>query len=46
MTERLWVPPTHSFLARNWNWAICGASFTASRVANSVGTSTPLRAGR
>src|SRR5512133_3145357 len=44
MSERLWVPLTQSLRARNWNRAICGAAFTASRVANNVGTSTPLRA--
>src|SRR4029453_16907112 len=45
MVERLWVPLIHSLVARNWNWAICGAPFTAFRVANSVGVSTPLRGG-
>ena len=39
----LWVPDIHRFEARNWNWAAAGASFTASRVANRVVVSTPLR---
>jgi hypothetical protein len=43
MTLRLWVPLFHSFIAVNRNLAASGAAFTASRVANSVGTSTPLR---
>src|SRR5918997_2690998 len=46
MVLRLWVPLTHRLLARNRNAAISGWALTASSVANSVGTSTPLRAGR
>ena len=46
MVVRLWVPLIHSLRARNWNCAISGCALTASRVANSVGTSTPLSAGR
>ena len=46
MTERLWVPSIHLFPARNWNCAIPGCPFTASMTANTLGTSTPLRAGR
>ena len=37
---------THSLRARNWNCAAAGWDCTTSRVANRVGTSTPLRAGR
>ncbi len=40
--DRLWVPPSHVFVARNWNFAISGWPLTASRVANSVAVSTPL----
>ena len=40
---RLWVPEIHSLWARNWNFAASGAAFTASRVANRVAVSTPLR---
>jgi hypothetical protein len=40
------VPLIHSLLARNWNPASSGEALTASMVANSVGTSTPLRGGR
>src|SRR6478752_6903172 len=43
---RLWVPLIHSLRARNWNCPISGCALTASRVANRVGTSTPLSAGR
>ena len=46
MTERLWVPSIHLFPARNWNCAIPGCPFTPSMTANTLGTSTPLRAGR
>src|SRR5258707_7278681 len=46
MTVRLWVPLTQVLRARNRKSAISGAFFTASSVAKSVGTSTPLRAGR
>src|SRR6478609_10194548 len=46
MVLRLWVPLIHSLRARNWNCAISGCALTASRVANRVGTSTPLSAGR
>src|SRR5438128_10952381 len=44
IVPRLWVPLTHSFRVRNWNFAASGACFTASRVANRAGVSTPLRA--
>src|SRR5262245_37361557 len=40
---RLWVPLSHSLLARNWNFAASGAALTASSVANRVAVSTPLR---
>src|SRR5215471_18580415 len=43
MVVRLWVPLTHWLRARNWNLAASGACFTASRVANRVAVSTPLR---
>jgi hypothetical protein len=43
MVPRLWVPLTHSLWARNWNLAASGACLTASRVANRVAVSTPLR---
>ena len=43
MVLRLWVPLIHSLSARNWNSAASGACLTASRVANSVAVSTPLR---
>ena len=39
----LWVPDIQRFDARNLNWAAAGAAFTASRVANRVVVSTPLR---
>src|SRR3954447_13406792 len=42
MVLQLCVPLTHRFVARNWNSAIAGLPFTASSVANRVGTSTPL----
>src|SRR5215468_8041225 len=45
MVERLWVPLTHSLRARNWKRAASGACLTASRVANRVAVSTPLRTG-
>jgi hypothetical protein len=43
MVVRLWVPLTHWLRARNWNLAASGACLTASRVANRVAVSTPLR---
>jgi hypothetical protein len=43
MEQRLWVPLTHWLWAQNWNRAAPGACFTASRVANSLAVSTPLR---
>src|SRR6266545_6106596 len=43
MVLRLWVPLSHWLWARNWNRAASGASLTASRTANSVAVSTPLR---
>src|SRR5499426_3145366 len=43
MVERLWVPLSHWLCARNWNLAASGAALTASRVANRVAVSTPLR---
>src|SRR6266545_3268071 len=43
MVPRLWVPLTHWLWARNWNLAASGACLTASRVANRVAVSTPLR---
>src|SRR3712207_1924326 len=46
MVLRLCVPLIHWLLARNWNLAASGWALTASRVANSVGTSTPLRGWR
>src|SRR5436305_6812008 len=45
MVPRLWVPDCHRLEARNWNLAASGAAFTASRVANSMEVSTPLRTG-
>src|SRR6266550_1424379 len=43
MVLRLWVPLSHWLWARNWNRAASGAALTASRVANRVAVSTPLR---
>src|SRR6476646_3503914 len=43
MVLRLWVPRSHWLWARNWNRAAAGAALTASRVANRVAVSTPLR---
>src|SRR4051794_14363805 len=43
MVERLWVPATHELRARNWNFPVVVCALTASRVAKSVETSTPLR---
>src|ERR687889_281789 len=43
MVVRLWVPLIQVLRPRNRKSAISGLAFTASRVANSVGTSTPLR---
>jgi len=37
MVLRLGVPLTHSLRARNWNFAACGASFTALSVAADTG---------
>src|SRR5215467_8829324 len=45
MVVRLRVPLTHWLRARNWNRAAAGACLTASRVANKVAVSTPLRIG-
>ena len=42
---RLCVPLSQVLVARNWNLAISGWPLTASRVANSVAVSTPLRLG-
>ena len=39
------MPLTQRLLARNWNLAISGVARTASRVANRVAVSTPLRIG-
>src|SRR6266542_3959702 len=44
MVLRLWVPLIHWLWARNWKLAASGACLTASRVANRVAVSTPLRA--
>jgi hypothetical protein len=46
MVVRLCVPLTHVLCARNWKSASSGWARTASSVANSVGTSTPLRGTR
>src|SRR6266508_233322 len=43
MVLRLWVPLIHWLWARNWKLAAWGACLTASRVANRVAVSTPLR---
>ena len=45
-SERLCVPPCQALCARNRNFAISGVALTASMVANSVSTSTPLALGR
>src|SRR4029450_6977315 len=45
MVPRLWVPLIHWLWARNWKLAASGACLTASRVANKVAVSTPLRIG-
>src|SRR4051794_20109380 len=45
MVLRVWVPLSHRLWARNWNRAASGAALTASRVANRVAVSTPLRVG-
>src|SRR5215207_6004809 len=45
MVPRLWVPLTHWLWARNWKRAAWGVCLTASRVANRVAVSTPLRIG-
>ena len=42
----LFVPLIQRLVARNWNFASSGLARTASSVANSVGVSTPLSAGR
>ena len=39
---RLWVPLTHSQLARHWNWAASGASVSAWRAPSRAATFTPL----
>ena len=39
------MPLIQRLVARNWNLAISGLDFTASRVAKSVAVSTPLRIG-
>ena len=39
------MPLIQRLVARNWNFAISGLDFTASRVAKSVAVSTPLRIG-
>src|SRR5438034_5143242 len=46
MVLRLCVPLIHRLVARNWNFASSGLALTASSVANRVGVSTPLSAGR
>src|SRR6266852_9918016 len=43
MVLRLWAPPSHTFLARNWNRARSGCCLTAFNVANRTLVSTPLR---
>src|SRR5215471_3602466 len=43
MVVRLRVQLTNWLQARNWNRAASGACLTASRVANKVAVSTPLR---
>src|SRR5437016_2259861 len=43
MEPWLCVPLSHRWLDRNWKRAISGCWRTTSRVANRVGTSTPLR---
>src|SRR4051794_23362800 len=45
MVPWLCVPLIHLLLARNWNLAISLLPLTASRVANNVAVSTPLRMG-
>ncbi len=45
MVDWLWVPLIHLLVARNWNLAISLLPLTASRVANRVAVSTPLRVG-
>src|SRR5215211_1938607 len=45
MVERLWVPLTQRFVARNWNLAMSLLAFTAPRVAKRPAVSTPLRMG-
>src|SRR5215217_8968818 len=45
MVDWLCVPLTHLLVARNWNLAISLLPLTASRVANKVAVSTPLRIG-
>ncbi len=43
MVDWLWVPEIQRLEARNWNLASSRCALTASRVAKSVGVSTPLR---
>src|SRR5690242_2613017 len=43
MVDWLWVPDSQRLVARNWNLARSVSPFTASRVANRVAVSTPLR---
>src|SRR5215207_1745844 len=45
MVERLWVPFTQRFVARNWNLAMSLLALTAPRVAKRPAVSTPLRVG-
>ena len=42
MVVRLWVPPTHRVVVRNWKRASSGCSRTAPMVAKSASVSTPL----
>src|SRR3954447_3052283 len=43
IVDWLWVPLSQRFVARNWNLARSASARTASRVANRVAVSTPLR---
>ena len=42
IVERLWVPLTHSQLARHWNFAASGASVSAWRAPRNASMFTPL----
>src|SRR5262249_14302829 len=46
MVEGLWGPLTHVFVAREWDLAMCGGPFSATRRAQRVAVAAAFRSGR